>query len=42
MTQKYQKRYKDADFQADFESIEKIVKNTPIKFYKQNKFDENE
>ncbi len=27
---------------ADFESVEKVVKNAPKKSYKQNKFDEHE
>ncbi len=33
---------KNAEFHADFESVEKVVKNAPKKIYKQNKFDEHE
>jgi hypothetical protein len=33
---------KNADFHADFESVEKVVKKWTQKSYKQNKFDEHE
>ena len=33
---------KNAEFNADFESVEKVVTNVPKKSYKQNKFDEHE
>ena len=33
---------KNAEFHADFESVEKVVKNAPKKSYKQNKFDEHD
>jgi hypothetical protein len=33
---------KNAEFHADFEFVEKVVKNAPKKGYKQNKFDEHE
>ncbi len=33
---------KNAEFHADFESIEKVVKKCTKKSYKQNKFDEHE
>jgi hypothetical protein len=33
---------KNAEFHADFESIEKFVKKCTKKSYKQNKFDEHE
>ncbi len=32
---------KNAEFHADFESVEKVGKNEPKKSYKQNKFDEH-
>jgi hypothetical protein len=37
-----QKRIKNAEFHADFKSVEKIQKNALKKSYKQNKFDEHE
>ncbi len=33
---------KNAEFQADFESVKKIVKKCTKKSYQQNKFDEQE
>jgi hypothetical protein len=33
---------KNAEFHADFKSIEKVFKKCTIKTYKQNKFDEHE
>jgi hypothetical protein len=33
---------KNAEFHADFESVEKVVKKCTKKSYKQNKFDEHE
>ncbi len=33
---------KNAEFHADFESVEKVVKKCTKKIYKQNKFDEHE
>jgi hypothetical protein len=33
---------KNAEFYADFESVEKVVKKCAKKSYKQNKFDEHE
>ncbi len=38
---KIKKDSKNAEFHADFESIEKVVKNAQEKSYKQNKFDEH-
>ncbi len=40
--EKIKKRYKNAEFHADFESIEKVVEKCARKSYKQNKFDEHE
>jgi hypothetical protein len=34
--------FKNAEFHADFESIEKVVKKCTQKSLKQNKFDEHE
>ncbi len=34
------KRYKKTEFHADFESIEKVVKQCTKKSYKQNMFDD--
>ncbi len=40
---KKSKRYKEnAEFYADFESVEKVVKKSTKKSYKQNKFDVHE
>ena len=39
---KSKKVSKNAEFHADFESVEKLLKNAPKKSYKQNKFDEHE
>ncbi len=36
------KNTKNAEFHADFESIEKVVEKCTRKSYKQNKFDEHE
>jgi hypothetical protein len=36
------KDIKNAEFHADFESVEKVVKKGTKKSYKQNKFDEHE
>jgi hypothetical protein len=33
---------KNAEFHAEFESAEKVLKNAHKKSYKQNKFDEHE
>ncbi len=43
MTQKFflPKKSKKIPKNADFESVEKVVKNAPKKSYKQNKFDEH-
>jgi hypothetical protein len=38
---KSKKISKNAEFHADFESVEKVVKNAPKKIYKKNKFDEH-
>ncbi len=40
--QKSEKISKNAEFHADFESVEKVVKKTPKNSYKQKKFDEHE
>ncbi len=40
--EKIKKVLKNAEFQADFESVEKVVKKCTKKSYKQNKFDEHE
>ncbi len=42
LLKKSKKVSKNAEFHADFESVEKVVKNAPKKSYKQNKFDEHE
>jgi hypothetical protein len=39
---KSKKVSKNAEFDADFESVEKVVKKCTKKSYKQNKFDEHE
>ncbi len=39
---KSKKVSKNAEFHADFESVEKVVKKCTKKSYKQNKFDEHE
>ncbi len=39
---KSKKVSKNAEFYADFESVEKVIKNAPKKSNKQNKFDEHE
>jgi hypothetical protein len=39
---KSKKVLKNAEFHADFEYVEKVVKNAQKKSYKQNKFDEQE
>ncbi len=39
---KSEKISKNAEFHADFESVEKVVKNAPKQSYKQKKFDEHE
>ena len=39
---KIEKGVKNAEFHADFESVEKVVKKCTQKSYKQNKFDEHE
>ncbi len=39
---KSQKVLKNAEFHADFDSVEKVVKKCTKKSYKQNKFDEHE
>ncbi len=39
---KNQKGVKNAEFHADFESVEKVVKKCTKKSYQQNKFDEHE
>jgi hypothetical protein len=39
---KSKKVSKNAKFHADFESVEKVVKNAPQKSYKQNNFVEHE
>ncbi len=39
---KIKKLSKNAKFQADFKSVEKVLKNAPIKSYMQNKLDEHE
>ncbi len=39
---KSKKISKNAEFHADFESVEKVVKNAPKKGYKQNKFEKSE
>ncbi len=33
---------KNAEFHADFEPVEKVIKNAPKKSYEQNKFKEHE
>jgi hypothetical protein len=38
----FRKDIKNAEFHADFESVEKVVKKSTKKSYKQNKFDEHE
>ena len=40
--EKIEKGVKNAEFHADFESVEKVVKKCTKKSYKQNKFDEHE
>ncbi len=40
--EKIEKLSKNAEFHADFESVEKAVKKCTKKSYKQNKFDEYE
>ncbi len=46
MTKKFfcenKKGIKNATFQADFKSVEKVLQNAPKKSYKQNKFDAHE
>jgi hypothetical protein len=39
---KFKKVSKNAEFHADFESVEKVVKKCTQKSYKQNKFDKHE
>ncbi len=39
---KIRKGVKNAEFHADFESVEKVAKKCTKKSYKQNKFDEHE
>jgi hypothetical protein len=45
MTKKFtkiKKVSKNAEFHADFKSVEKLLKNVQQKSYKQNKFDEHQ
>ncbi len=41
-SKKSKKVSKNAEFDDDFESVEKVVKKCTQKSYKQNKFDEHE
>ncbi len=40
--QNFKKISKNAEFHADFEFVEKVIKKCTKKSYKQNKFDEHE
>ncbi len=40
--EKIKKDIKKTKFHADFESVEKVVKQCTIKSYQQNKFDKHE